>query len=368
MLVHIGPHKTGTTAVQHALYDAKRRLAKSGVSLPINSRHPRGAFLAATGAGGLRGEGPADPGQWIDIVARIRTLAGRGVLSSEILTSTKADRLPGLLDDLGGDRVQVVVTLRSLTAILPSQWQEHLNNRLTTSYPSWLSEVFDQPESGTARRFWRRHSHAALIERWASIVGPGRMTVIIVDEANPRFTLDAFETLLALSPGTLQLGSRANRSLSLGEAELLRLINIQADQLEWSDTAYAQLVRRKLFERLKQRMPTPEDQPIRTPEWALARATAMDRSTVSAIRESGLRVLGDPDRLVATPTVPAPSDPDRALSALVDLVAGMALRDSPAGAAEVATTGALLRVAAARSARSARASVRVSGSRRLDTA
>lgn len=46
-LLHIGPHKTGTTAVQGALFAAKERLPEYGVAFPAHSRHPVEAALAA---------------------------------------------------------------------------------------------------------------------------------------------------------------------------------------------------------------------------------------------------------------------------------------------------------------------------------
>ncbi|MCZ0989260.1 hypothetical protein O1M54_32920 [Streptomyces diastatochromogenes] len=46
-LLHIGPHKTGTTAVQGALFAAKDRLPEYGVAFPAHSRHPMEAALAA---------------------------------------------------------------------------------------------------------------------------------------------------------------------------------------------------------------------------------------------------------------------------------------------------------------------------------
>jgi hypothetical protein len=46
-LLHIGPHKTGTTAVQGALFAAKEEMARHGVDFPAHSRHPIEAVLAA---------------------------------------------------------------------------------------------------------------------------------------------------------------------------------------------------------------------------------------------------------------------------------------------------------------------------------
>ena len=48
-LVHIGPHKTGTTAIQGALHLARERLAAEGVVYPGRGRQPLWPILAVTG-------------------------------------------------------------------------------------------------------------------------------------------------------------------------------------------------------------------------------------------------------------------------------------------------------------------------------
>jgi hypothetical protein len=353
VLVHIGPHKTGTTTVQFALDDARQRLAKSGVCLLPQSRHPRGAFLAGTGAAGLHGEAHDGQAEWDQLVERAQTTGGRAVVSSEILTSTRVARIPGLVADLGGDRVQIVITVRPLVRILPSQWQEHLNNRLSTPYPDWLEEVFRQPESENARRFWRRHDHVALLERWAGAVGIDRLSVVVADDSNPRAVLDAFESLLALEPRTLRLPARTNRSLSLGEAELMRLLNAEANRLGWPDDRYADVVRRNLFDRLKARLPVPADTPIPPPGWLRQELNKTQAETVRKIASTGVRVVGDLDRLKPAPNDAPEMPADVPLAAMTELVAGLVLRDAPAGSAGSASTRALLRIVLARSARTA---------------
>ena len=51
-LVHIGPHKTGTTAIQGALHLARERLAAQGVVYPGRGRQPLWPVLAVTGQPG----------------------------------------------------------------------------------------------------------------------------------------------------------------------------------------------------------------------------------------------------------------------------------------------------------------------------
>ena len=53
-LLHIGPHKTGTTSIQGALFGAREKLPAYGVEFPATSRHPMQAVLAACSRTGMR--------------------------------------------------------------------------------------------------------------------------------------------------------------------------------------------------------------------------------------------------------------------------------------------------------------------------
>jgi hypothetical protein len=351
VLLHIGPHKTGTTTVQMAVDLARARLVRQGVAVPAESRHPRSAVLAATGGNGVPGEPPPDPAAWAALAQRTREASDRAVLSSEFFTSARPNRIPRIISELGGDRVQIVITLRPLIRILPSQWQQHLQNRMTLAYDEWLDKIFNRPSGRVGRRFWKRHDHAELVERWASIVGAQRITVVSPDPAEPADLLRLFESVLGVSAGTLRLSAPANRSLTLGEAELLRLVNIEAAARDWSDDQYAQMVRQCLVQPLASRMPAPDDESIKTPAWALAAGAERQAKVVESIANSGVHVVGDLDRLTRDEVRPRDPAAD-SLIPLTKLIAGFARRDAPVGSADTASTRDLIRIAAARSARS----------------
>jgi hypothetical protein len=351
VLLHIGPHKTGTTTVQMALDQARARLCRQGVAVPAESRHPRSAVLAGTGGNGVPGEPPPDPAAWTELARRTRDGRGRAVLSSEFFTSARPKRIPVIISELGGDRVQIVITLRPLSRILPSQWQQHLQNRMTLTYDEWLEKVFHRPNGRVARRFWNRHDHAGLIDRWASIVGAQRVTVIAPDPGDPADLLRLFDTVLGVTTGTLRMSTPANRSLTLGEAEMLRLINTEAANREWSDEQYAQMVRQRLVQPLAARIPAPDDEPIKTPAWALAAAATRQADAVESIANRGVHVLGDLERLARDEVQPRDPAADPLIT-VSNLIAGFARRDAPVGSADTASTRDLIRIAAARSARS----------------
>ena len=149
------------------------------------------------------------------------------MFSSELLAHAHRDAIRRIADDLDPGRVQVVVTLRPLASILASQWQQNVQTGQTASYEAWLHELFDPRAEGERQAgWWHRHRHDRLVARWAGVVGPERTTVVVVDDRDHGQVLRAFEGLLTLRAGTLELQhDLANRSLTLAEAEAMRAFN-----------------------------------------------------------------------------------------------------------------------------------------------
>ena len=71
-LLHIGPHKTGSTAVQGAFHLARERLAAQGVVYPGRGKQPLWPILAVTGQPALRGEPSPEMAYWDRLVHDIR--------------------------------------------------------------------------------------------------------------------------------------------------------------------------------------------------------------------------------------------------------------------------------------------------------
>ena len=83
-LVHIGPHKTGTTAIQGALHLARERLAAQGVVYPGRGRQPLWPILAVTGQPALLGEPRPEISYWENLVRDVRAAGDQRVaVSSE---------------------------------------------------------------------------------------------------------------------------------------------------------------------------------------------------------------------------------------------------------------------------------------------
>ena len=323
LLLHIGPHKTGTTSIQAALNAACGELAARGVCYLGTPLHREQAPLAALSRRGRVGIRKPTPGDWDQLRADVRSNADRlVVLSSERYCWAGKDNARTIVSELGRDRVHVVITLRPLDRILSSQWQMSVQGGLTSTYEQWLQTIFtdETPRPAEAQRFWRRHAHGRLVRRWAAAAGVDQLTVIVVDDKDPTMLPGAFATLLDLPQGLLvPIPAKSNRSLTAGEAELVRSVNEQFADGEWSKLEHAQLVRRGLSARLRSRVPEPTELRIATPQWAAERAAVEAEKAIAEIERSGVRVIGDLDALRVGRE---PRDPQPPEGAVVPAVVG----------------------------------------------
>lgn len=301
-VVHIGPPKTATTAIQGALHQERERLAEFGISYAGSGRHPRTPVVAFTGlddASDLRGAPRAPMAAWDALVGEVRHLADdvghRVVISSELFATCDDTRARRAIEELG-EPARVVVTLRPLHKIMPSSWQQDVKSGGTLRYEDWLRRLLDEPAAdASAELFWRWHRHEALVARWAEVVGPQNVTVIVVDDSDPQMLLREFETLLDLPDGTLRQDKRAaNESLTLSEVETVRQLNLAFEQRGWPDARHLRYVRNGVLIHLQLR-PRPEhgEPRITTPPWAVERITALGAEYAGKIATMGVGVVGE---------------------------------------------------------------------------
>ena len=204
-LVHIGPPKTGTTALQGAFHAARAAAEAQGVHYAGRNRHSMSAVQAVLGRQSFYStEGPPPIRHWRKLVDEVRAAdAKRVVMSSEFFADANAAAIRTVVDDLDASRVHVVVTLRPLARIIPSAWQQYVQSNLKVSFDEWLDAMLNQDQTKISPSFWHRHRHDRLIARWAEVVGLENVTVVVLDERDHGFVLRAFERLTGLIPGTL---------------------------------------------------------------------------------------------------------------------------------------------------------------------
>ena len=172
VLMHIGPHKTGTTALQHSLAAARPKLAAQSILYPgTAANHYRATRERVDGS----------PERWQQLIGEIAESGQPAIISSEYLDRVDRELAPELVAELGG-RVRILITLRPLATIIPSLWQQHVKCGTAADLAPWTSDLF---RSGPEHVSWRSVDHLGLIRQWQDSVGDDRVLILIGDVGEP---------------------------------------------------------------------------------------------------------------------------------------------------------------------------------------
>lgn len=316
VLVHIGVHKTGTTAVQSALAKARPDLRRHGVLYPgTGTEHfvAANAFLGKRRGGGWsRPMAPTRIGVWRTLMKEVHEASDeRVVLSSESLCEATPEQIRAFVDEFRGRPMRVIATFRPLEVLLPSNWQQHVKTGNTTRFDEWLQATVSdpvEPKSPTPS-FWMRNDHPSVLQRWADVLGADRVAAVVIDPQVRSMLFETFEDVVGLTRGTLVADAEApsNRGLSAEEVEFLRQFNLAIDRnLDFRH--YHLLVRRAgLLQMVETRSPGPDEHRITVPGWAVEKARSIGRDHIERIGSMGVTVFGDLEHLV--PTTPIVDEP-----------------------------------------------------------
>ena len=248
---------------------------------------------------------------------------GKVAISSEFFCEGDAETAQKVVQDLGGDKVHVVIGLRNLGRLLPSSWQQYLKYGLDMGYERWLTGVFDNNGKATPS-FWRRNDHARVVQNWIDAAGADHVTVMVLEDVDLSSQFRTFAQLLDVPEDLLvsRMDLTSNRSMTAAEAAFLLQINGRVKPLlTWDE--YVKYVRRGVaLGMVESREPGPDEMRLHTPDWALDAAAEHGARDAEAIAASGARVLGDVSQLA----VRVPSSPPTPESVQTELPTAAAVQ------------------------------------------
>lgn len=301
VLVHLGPYKTGTTAIQTSLGIHREDLGRHGVLYPGTHHRqfrPGWALLGRS----PRGVAPVPMSAWDDMVEEIRSSdAERVCISTEDLASATPEQVSRLVADLGPDRVHVLMVVRRLDKLMPSAWQQRVkSSNEALSYEGWLRKVLADPPrtTGPGHTFWFNHSVANILGRWSASLPAERFVLLVADEADRNQQMRTFERLLGVPEGVLAPGPRDNSSLTLERIEFYRRVNELFDDRGWDDRLRRRLCNQGMLNGLRAAPVHEGEQSIPPmPRWAAERVSVLSDERVAEVTGSGAVVLGDAEAL-----------------------------------------------------------------------
>ncbi len=336
LLLHIGIHKTGTTAIQSTLRQQRGLLRANGITYPKTTDTAAVAVRSLLGREG--GSGSTLPRKqrmatWQRFVEEVRPLTGRVVISAEGFCAAGDTEAAAVVSQLGAERLHIVIGVRAFGGLLPSSWQQYVKTGQSIPFAEWLREVLaDPPRRLHTPTFWERNDIRGLLQRWEGLVGAERLTIVVTDPAHREIIPATFERLLGLAKGVLTrpaVQARSNRSLSAAEVELVRRVN-EVTREQMSSDDYARLVRAGGTRHLvDSRAPSVDEPRIGLPSWTLPRVaeiSTLQVAAIDAVHVRGATVVGDAHDLLKAPATDDSGQPGTVpIDAAAALTLGVAL-------------------------------------------
>ncbi len=237
--LHVGAPKTGTTFLQGVLWKNADALKRRGVWLP--GREADDHFRAGFDLRGVEQE-PDDArgswaGAWDAMAARIRECdSDVVVVSDERLASCTVEEVDRAVTSLAPAEVHVVYTTRGLAELFPAEWQEHIKFDDTRTFDAWLTDITADRDT-RHEWFWQVHDVADVLHRWGSAVPTDRLHLLTLPPpgAPQNLLWERFTSVLGIDPGEVDTDVRANASLGVEGAQVLRQVNefLPADFPDW---------------------------------------------------------------------------------------------------------------------------------------
>ncbi|HWJ82087.1 MAG TPA: hypothetical protein VNS55_07615 [Nocardioides sp.] len=332
VVLHVGTMKSGTSYLQALLFAQQDRLAQSEVLVPGAAWSDQ--VTAVQQALSKNGPRPV----WKSMTKQVGSHRGDAVISMEFLGPALDPAAERVLKPFDGTPVEVVVTARDLNRTLVSMWQETIQNGRSWTWEDYYAGARDAApgrDRGQADRqtaagtFWRQQHLARILGDWAARVGPENVTLVTLPHPGaPSSALtNRFIEATGLPIDPELPVPRANESLGLASALVLREMNEALDERGLTFPVGQRLRKQVVAKTALAALAKSEPRlGLEVADWVRDQT----RETVAAVRDLGVRVVGDLADLdpVDVPGIaPADVDPEaRARAATAALIAAVADR------------------------------------------
>jgi hypothetical protein len=218
-IIHIGPHKTGTTYLQVTLNALRGVLLERGICVPSIWNAARGLPSHMQLVWAIRNRDVTLIRHQVQEILAQRPRYV--VISCEALSRLDQQQIVQLRQLLGSAPAEVVYYVRRWPERLPSLWQEGIKFGHTTALPEFLVEQLTRHDASELR-------DTAMIDRFAAVFGATQIRLVsyshLVDQQ-----LDIaghfLASFLGLTDIELPAASHPTRSLPILDTELIRALN-----------------------------------------------------------------------------------------------------------------------------------------------
>jgi hypothetical protein len=221
-VIHVGPHKTGSTYLQVQFQNLAPHLKARGILYPaiwLDSRAPGHVRLAERLRSGT------DAGLADEFALLNSSSSDVVLISSEDLTSLPVESLALLKSYVADHQVSIVYYCRRWLEILPSAWQETVKHGHTTSIPEFMTANLINPYASHILNY------AHQLDRFELVFGPESLSLVSysnVIERGMDLGQHFFRSFLSWPNVPAATGPRPNASIGVLDIELIRALNVTA--------------------------------------------------------------------------------------------------------------------------------------------
>ncbi|MFR9775949.1 hypothetical protein ACL02O_07785 [Micromonospora sp. MS34] len=242
--LHIGAPKTGSTYVQHVLWNNRSGLKRAGILLPGTAKaHDQ----AMTDLRQVYWRDADVRWTWDRLATKARAWPGDVIISNEGLGAATREQATRAVESLQPAEVHVIVAGRDLWRTFPSTWQQSIRARSAWRFQDFIRAV----ELGKFDTFWDNYTPARMLRRWGDLVPAERRHLVTVPRPGaPHDVLwHRFAGIMNIPDGLCELEApTSNPSLGAAEAEVLRRVNQALGDRYPLRTPYQKVVQRHLVD------------------------------------------------------------------------------------------------------------------------
>lgn len=293
LYIHAGFPKSGTTALQAALRENQDLLLSEGIYYPGstgNAHHRLVAGLVNRRVGWGKVRNNLD--QWNGFVENLSTFdAPRVLISSEFLTAAKYEEIKKIKSSFSDCNIKIIFTLRPLADMVPSYYQQSLKKGSVLTFLEWINSKFFLP-SGNLHENPKLLNHPRVLKNWVKVFESENVYLLISDSSDKDLLYQNFAKALDIPDLPPAKNARFNRSLTVRESEILRLINVSVKD-KWDWPSYNRIVRERFVKRLTNTPSTKSESRHSIPVFMIDHIEKVAKQAIVEIEKLGLVVYGD---------------------------------------------------------------------------
>lgn len=221
LILHIGAHKTATTALQRLLSQSEDYLARENIVYPRVSWFQFAQHRLAFSLKNMMDPAQGDRPSMFDEIENVKNVLEKNpgkriLLSSEELFSLRPDALEFLRSNLSSYKVRIIACVRRPDEMLLSIYNQKAktpNNGFSLSLVHFLQHP---------RAIDPDISYGEQLGKWMDCFGEEALSVFNYEDGEP---IDSFFTLLGIEPPA-EKKPMVNRSVSAPVVEIMRLAKV----------------------------------------------------------------------------------------------------------------------------------------------